>query len=160
MGKGFEFKCKNCDHTLYVNLGVGFKYPHHCTRILEDIKNGKLGEEFREIADSIKNPAVYSTEDLYLCENCGELKSEWTIALCSPITDLPRSDRPFSSVCKCSESDTYVMEYQLGTEYEIKLINNYYCDKCKIKMTKVTEYENLECPHCRSVLDYEIYCWD
>ena len=161
MGKGFKFKCKNCAYSLTANLGVGFKYPHHCARILEDIKNGKLGKEFKEIADSSENPAVYASIDLYLCENCKALKPELTIALCSPIIDLPKSDRPFSVASGCSEPDTYVMEYQLGTEYEIKLIKNYYCGKCKIKLTKVTEYENLECPHCRSELNYDmVCCWD
>ena len=26
MGKGFEFKCKNCDYSLSANLGIGFNY--------------------------------------------------------------------------------------------------------------------------------------
>jgi len=160
VGKGFDFECKNCNFSLSANLGIGFGYPNLCTKILDNIKNGTLGKELQEIADNINNLAIYASQDLYLCENCRDLSPELTIALCSPLTDLPKSDRPFSSVCECSESDTYVMEYQLGTEYKTELIIAYFCDKCKTKMTKVTSYENLECPHCRSVLDYEMYCWD
>lgn len=160
MGTGFEFKCKNCNYKLSVNLGIGFRYPYLCNSILDDMKSGKMGKDFQEKANNIKNPAVYVPRDLYLCENCGDLRPELTIALCSPINDPRESDAPFSSVCECLEFDTYVMSYMLGTEYKKELVNEYHCKKCKTKMKKLTSYKKLKCPQCQNLLSYSKYFWD
>lgn len=160
MGTGFEFKCINCNYKLSVNLGIGFRYPYLCNNILDDMKKGTMGKDFQEIANNVKNPAVYASQDLYLCENCGCLKPELTIALCSTINSHSKSDRPFSSVCEHLELDTYVMSYQLGTEYKTELISEYHCEKCKTKMKKISSYKKLKCPQCQNLLNYSKYFWD
>ena len=50
-----------CNEEFDINLGGGIWHSYVCDKIFGDVKNGKFGEDFKESANTITNPAIHQS---------------------------------------------------------------------------------------------------
>ena len=169
MGSGYVIKCKECGFSYDVSIGIGFLYSDVCDKILEDMKNGKFGEDFKESANTITNPAIHQSDELFVCDNCGFWRASEIIDLCSPIETKKKkkclfwikdilNDEP-------KEITSYVMTAQIGRTHQIVRSVEHKCDCCRTNMHPIEESNirrfNLRCPKCHEQLLISFpYDWD
>lgn len=154
MGIGYEFTCEKCGHTYDVMLGSGFLLPTLFRDTLEEIREGKLGEEFREIL--LKNPwaAVDCENELYKCR-CGN----WSVEQCNDlyVPKDPEAVRKMKYGEKTAEEWgelPYVMKWQLDKYFSLARQRTHLCKKCGREMKKIKHPDEsircsgLSCPEC------------
>ena len=71
MGMGKIFKCENCGESFITMMGIGMNFPFEYQEIVNDIKNGKYGEEFKDLMLSREGVVVDLEKCLYICDKCG-----------------------------------------------------------------------------------------
>ena len=58
MGSGFEYKCSKCNNEYGITLGIGMMYPVVYKELVDEVKNGAFGEEWKQLFDNTENIAV------------------------------------------------------------------------------------------------------
>ena len=154
MGIGYEFTCEKCGHTYDVMLGSGFLLPSVYEEAIEDIREGKMGEEYREIL--LENPwaAVDCENELYKCR-CGN----WSVEQCNDLY-LPKDPEAVRKM-KYGEKTAeelgelpYVMQWELKENFTLARQREHRCKKCGREMRKILRPEayvrryGLPCPKC------------
>ena len=153
MGGGKQFECSKCGKRYYANIGIGFLFSEVYSKTVEDITNGKYGENFKRSFESVKHAAVDAEYHLYKCKKCDHWDTESGMSLYAP-----------------NEEDivvrkSYVMPYELKSDYHIYKRYIHKCEKCSSVMHKATnkELEELKCPYCGGAPDERKkfhMCWD
>lgn len=81
MGQGYSYKCKNCNYTLEYLQGVGFMFIMEAEKLLSDMQTGKMGKRFMIAANEASLPEVEHSRELYICDECGELRPDMKLEL-------------------------------------------------------------------------------
>ena len=84
MGYGEEFKCSKCGYEYMYGVGVGFMFPKVYEELLESVKEGDYGEEWKELVLKTDNIAIDAETYLYCCKSCGNWKTEEGLSLYVP----------------------------------------------------------------------------
>ena len=139
MGSGYGFVCKKCGNRYSVNTGIGFMFPDEYKKLVDKIKKGRYGEEWKQLFKSTPKAVVDAESELYICNGCGN----WDV---SPVASIYAPDKPDSA----EKPVHYVMKSDLESDYHI--VKRYYhkCGKCGKRMHRGTEREmiSLPCPKC------------
>ena len=147
MGSGKAYKCSKCGKKYYALTGIGFMFPTVYENVMDDIKNGKYGQERKELASKEKNVAVDAERHLYVCGKCHHWSTEYGLSL---YTLSEPEDLPYMADIK----GAHILK-----RYTHK------CEKCGAMMHKATKEEeiSLPCPDCGGAPDmtYDNWiCWD
>ena len=139
MGSGYGFVCKKCGNRYSVNTGIGFIFPNEYKKLVDKIKKGRYGEDWKHLFMSTPGAVVDAEKELYICKGCGN----WDV---SPVASIYAPDKPDS----IEKPVHYVMKSDLESDYHI--VKRYYhkCGKCGKRMHRATEREmiSLPCPKC------------
>ena len=170
MGRGIGFKCSKCGHKYSYGTGVGFLFPMVYEELLASVKEGKYGDNWKELALKTENVAIDAEIYLYCCKSCGNWKTEEGLSLYAPKDpeEIKRKEQeekePWCVGFDFKEA-SYVTDYELKKFYVVLKKYIHKCPKCGKPMHKATRKEafNLPCPKCGSApqSDYlRIINWD
>lgn len=151
MGSGYSFVCKKCHHEYSVNLGIGMMFPTVYRACLSDIKEGKYGEEWKELASSEEYVAVDASRCLYICDSCGNWDLTYSLSLYKPKNPESIPDKQFGiKTVREWGYVPYVTLRELNSNYIFLKSYVHKCDKCGNRMHKAdTErLSSLACPKC------------
>lgn len=152
MGSGYELSCKKCGFTRDIHLGISFRYPVRCADILEEMKNGAFGKEFMADANSIPHAAVHYEETIFLCDHCGNWKTDMKIDLCAPEGEYRGHKGRFSTAFDYPKDMPYVLKCEMGETYRVVRSKPYRCSKCGHALRTVKKNEKGRCPKCGGAL--------
>lgn len=148
MGYGFEVKCKKCKFKQMYLLGVGMMFPEVYRRIVESVRNGEYGEEWKECFKKNTGAVIRAEQRLYQCSYCNNIEQDYDLSL-------------YLNKNETAPEHGYWL-YDGDFNHEYKFVKSYVhkCSKCSKRMHVVKNYENttLPCPKCGSNLkiDYGI----
>lgn len=154
MGSGYIYSCDKCKESYSIYLGVGMMYFEQYRGIANQIKKGKLGEEYQSIIKSDKKIVIDADNVVYLCNHCGN----WNV---EPVLDL--YELKAAENLSVEKSD-YVQGFQnvifkfpsVVKSDNYKLLKKYIhkCSKCGKRTRKLDTIHKKEipCPKCRSVM--------
>lgn len=83
MGDGISLKCK-CGKKESLHFGVGMMYQQIFREVLENAKDGDLGETWKELVQSEEFIAIDASRYLFYCEECGHWEMEYGYDLYKP----------------------------------------------------------------------------
>ena len=155
MGYGYSLECRKCHSSFSVDLGCGMMFPIVYSRIVEEIKQGKFGDEWKEFFLNQPYMLVDGNNRLYLCEQCGKWSVEPSLSLYAPddINDIPRllqegNAQSFDIWAYCQS----MWEFKWLKGYHFVKAYSHKCSICGRRMHKVKELhdEQLCCPDCGS----------
>ena len=92
MGRGYCFECKKCHYEYDVCVGFGMLFSYTYKQIVNEIKNGVYGNEWKDIFLSRNDIAVNAEKYLYTCQ-CGNWSVKPSLSLYAP----KNSDKPIES---------------------------------------------------------------
>ena len=166
MGRGLSYRCSKCGKTYYANTGIGFMFPEVYKETHSDVKSGKYGEDWKELALSGELIAVDAELYLYVCRKCGHWEVEPDLSLYAPNDPeaLKKKEYGIKTVEEWGEVP-YVMGDDLESDYHILKRYVHKCKKCNDDMHRAAEDEknSLPCPNCGGTPDKsnpEIVMWD
>ena len=151
MGSGMLYTCEKCGSSHSLALGIGFSFPRVCQQIMDDIRWGKFGEEWKTLVEANALVAVDAELRLYQCA-CGHWEVEYGLSLFEPKD---------CEVVLAEESGENAAEWGRapcvmgpGLERDYKLLKEWVhrCPKCDAAMEAVDGGEcfpgELTCPDC------------
>ena len=95
MGRGITVICNCQKEGRDFLLGIGLLYDATHKDIIRDIKKGKYGEEYKNIAESIKNIAINARRYLYYCKKCGNIEDCHKMDLYAPKNEKVAKECPW-----------------------------------------------------------------
>ena len=164
MGIGLNFKCQKCGKEYRVMRGVGMMFPLTYERTMEAIKEGRYGEQWKQIVTETSYAAVNAEKEVYLCSSCGSWRTERNLSLYRP--NDPEQIRTKQYGIKTVEEwgdVPYVDRDDLKRDYKLIKAFPHKCGKCGKRMRKAKEAEikKLPCPRCGTVNSSNgILLWD
>ncbi len=166
MGSGIGLKCSKCGKEYAAYTGIGFLFPQVYKETLTDVKNGKYGEEWKNLALSEELVAVDAERYLYVCEKCGHWDTEPDLSLYAPndVEKIKQKKYGEKTVEQWGEVP-YVMSDGLEEDYHLLKRRDHICEKCGGVMHKATREEEytLHCPDCGGAPVEGYHClhkWD
>lgn len=164
MGSGYMYKCRKCKNEYTVRLGGGMSFPAVYRQVLNDIKSGVYGDELGELANSHQYTAVNAIRWVYICNHCGNWKSDYILDLYVP-TDIEKIAKTKYGVKTVDEWGyvPYVMPYSLRANYKLLKRFIHKCPDCGKRTHKASEKElqKLPCPNCKTKGNKAAYLnWD
>ena len=166
MGDGARYKCSQCGEEYMVCTGRGFLFPMQFEEIQEAVRNGKYGQEWKNLVCSGKYVSVDAEEYVFVCDNCNHWVVEEELSVYEPNNPQLLAKRRFGE--KTVEEwggVPYATTEDFVEDYHLLKRRIHKCEKCGEEMHIATENEidNLPCPCCGGAKDdkYISYiCWD
>ena len=148
MGAGYSYRCSKCGEEYSVHLGAGMLFPSAYERLVNEIKEGVYGEEWKTLFEGNDMTAVDAEISLYYCSECNSWKNENGLSLYIP-KDPESIRKRYESIGE-ADGPRYVMRHELQEDYRLLKEYIHTCDKCGGKMHEATqeEIDNLPCPSC------------
>ncbi len=163
MGMGRSFTCRKCGKEYDVFWGIGFRFPLIYEELLEDIKNGKYGQEWKDLVLRGEHVAVDAEDCVYLCKKCGHWDAEPNLSLYAPNDPEAIMKKEAAEEEKVS---SYVMSYELKKDYHLLKRRLHKCPECGGLMHRATDSEisRLRCPDCGGIpeenYNHGMILWD
>ena len=151
MGYGYVYSCSKCKKRYSVNPGFGKLFPEVYQSLIQDIKDGKHGEEMQKLLEETKYAAVNAERVVYICMECShwEMGTDDTLYAPNDPDALARKQYGIKTVEEWGYAP-YVMKMDLEEDYHV--LKRYYhkCCKCGKRMHKASdeEMQHLPCPKC------------
>ena len=164
MGSGLSFTCKKCGNNYRVHWGIGIFYPQVYKGVVENIKNGEYGQEWKALFSSKEYVAVEAAICVYHCKKCHSWRDEPDFSLYEPnsleeirkMQNERNNDDEWGAVpCGSFKEDYHILKRRI-----------HYCTNCGEEMQKLMTYEELQklpCPQCGNIPEEEDsspFMWD
>ncbi len=163
MGTGYTYRCNRCNYELSVCCGIGFDFPRLYMQTVQEIRQGKYGQKWKELFENTPGAAIDAERELYVSSSCGNCKEDLNLAIYKQKkSDVPGGDKEDFST-EVSEFDYgYVMRMDLKEHYTIVKSYAHKCPECGKRMHKYRVSDQLKCPECKEgQLEMEgILMWD
>ncbi len=148
MGAGLQKKCPKCGYTIDFSEGVGFLYPTIYDETVQKAKDGELGEDLQTFFKEHEDGMINAENVTLCCEDCGYLTMDKDLTMYVP------------GDAKDVEGDKYI-PMLIPSNYEVYSRYTHKCEKCDGKMKRVSMYDQLLCPKCKTPLEDEMeIMWD
>lgn len=163
MGDGRAYKCSKCGKEYSALTGVGFMFPSVFKELTEEIKNGKYGQKWKDLALSEKYVVVDAERYLYVCGKCDHWSTDYGLSLYAPVNTDKIANMSFGD--KTVAELGYIPYVTNFRGFHILKRYVHKCEKCGAVMHKATNKEerDLPCPDCGGAPDptYDNWiCWD
>jgi len=155
MGLVHSFICKNCHYVFEATLGTGMFYRKTYNRIVEEIKQGKHGEEYKKIFEEHPLAAVNCELFAAVCTQCKKLDTVEHLGLYLPnyengdCPDAGNDPRVLSwAFHKCMDYN-----HKCSCGGEMKIIDDIFT---------MVDNGTLKCPNCDGKMEWtrESFFWD
>ena len=128
-------------------------FPRVYRGLLDEIKNGKYGEDFQYLANSVQYAAVNAVKQVYICSHCGRWRTEYVLDLYEPKNTKIISQQKYGD--KTVAELGYVPCFLPWIDRDnYKLLKRFIhkCPDCGKRTHKAskTETDCLPCPKCKS----------
>ena len=140
MGNGYRYNCKKCGHEYSIHIGSGMLYPMAYEILVNDISEGKYGEDRQRAFNDTLYAAVNAEKMLYICDKCNhwEIRNDLTIY-------APNDPDQIENECYGDKTVKelgcipYVMKYDLKENFHA--IKRFYCScpECGKRMHKASD---------------------
>lgn len=139
MGNGFLIKCERCGYEFTCFTGIGMMFPVVYKDIVNDIKDGKYGEEHKVFLNEHPNAVINCERKFYMCSDCGAIDTARDLSIYLPKEDVPAPD--------------YIMPNDLKSGYKKVLEYKHKCISCggimrSESLPDQVEEGNVKCPSC------------
>ncbi len=163
MGNGYIYKCSCCGYEHEVFLGCGMLFPQVFKKVNKDVKEGKYGQEWKELASSKELAAADAYKYLFVCDNCKNWKEDYGLSLYAP--NNPEAIKKKKYGIKTVEEWGEVPYVTTWEDYHLLKEFAHKCDKCSCNMRQASESEvfSQPCPRCGGSVDPDcisIVMWD
>lgn len=153
MGRGYEATCGKCKHDNQVFLGVGMMFPKVYQDLIEGIRKGEFGEEWRTLESDGEFVAVDARKRLFLCPECGGWEVEPSLSLYAPLDTEAVKEKMYGDRSLAERGYVpYVMSHELAREYRLIKEWVHVCPRCGSVMResegKSPEALGLGCHEC------------
>ena len=149
MGGGTCFSCNQCGHKDTVCFGIGFLFPQLYQDVVEKIRKGKYGREWKQVFESEPGAAVDVEMQLYVCPECGTYKQDLNLSLYKPAPDADYIQEWILSGRKYDMDMKYVTPYILTKDYRQLKRYVHKCHACGKRMHQYRVGDRLACPKCK-----------
>ena len=123
----YELHCRKCRYHLHFSHGVLMSFNETNKELLEKMKQGEFGDDFKKIANEHPNAKAYHSSELFRCPECGELEGGRVIELRegwnNTLIEIPHNCK------KCNTKMEVVSERDFYGE------GNFICPSCKEKLS-------------------------
>ena len=145
------------------------RYPELFKETLQDFKEGKYGEERRQLSLSEELVIVDAENYIFVCKKCGNWTEDLGLSLFAPNDVNKLKKKKYIKHVEEWGTTAYYMPYGMipGFQEDYHLLKRYVhkCDKCGSVMHKATKKEecHLPCPECGGSPDpsfISIVNWD
>lgn len=93
MGYGLITKSKKCKYKGQFHFGVGMMFPRIYQRIVEEVRSGEYGEEWKLFFEENLGAAIMAEQRLYQCSACNHLEQDCDLSLyCNKNETPPEQD--------------------------------------------------------------------
>ena len=158
MGRGNTYKCEKCDEVYNITLGVGMLYPIAYEELIEEIKSGAYGDDWKELFLSWDFVVADAKLYFYYCESCGQWEVSKDASLYAPNDVESLKKEQFGE--KTVEEWGYVPYADTADDETYHLLKKriHVCLKCNSEMTRYNEsqlndpvFNELGCPECGTI---------
>lgn len=157
MGKGFEYTCKKCHYSEYVNLGVGMSFPRVYEYLIDKAHDGSLGFRWQELSTRCNLTAINAERKFYLCPKCSNWKLDYDKSLYHPIDEEKTAAKLYRPDSIWQWNDfPYVSPRTLNSQYHKLAHYTHICKECGTAILCIQESElhhlhcklQFKCPSC------------
>ena len=155
MGESIHYTCGKCGNTEDPCLGIGMAFPSVYRELMDEIRQGRHGEEWRSLVESGEHIAIDGDEKLYACETCGHWEVEPDLSLYEPkdvAKLLEKLTEQFGEERVAEWGGApYVMSWELEEDYKLLKHREHRCPDCGGAMNAFDDFEsapNVKCPKC------------
>ena len=159
MGSGIHFICNDCGRVYECSTGIGFAFPKQYKKLLDSVKKGKYGKEWKELVLNTRNIAIDAKTRLFICDKCSKWKTEEGLSLyVTKEGNQTEENREFDY-----SNASYVTDFDLENYYTLLKEYDHICPKCKniMRLGLEDEEDDLPCPKCGGKnYSIEYISWD
>ena len=139
MGNSYSYECKKCGTRYEAGSGIGSLYPIQYKSLLEEIREGAYGAEWKKAFADTPGAALDASEFVFLCDSCGKWENGPDISLY-----VPKDPADAGKACPMLWSSVDRKKYRLTKRF----VRN--CPACGQHMRKASAKEmyTLPCPEC------------
>ena len=151
MGTGIEYKCPKCSFQKSFHLGSGFGYPSVYQEVIDKIRKGAYGKEWKMFFEEHPGAVVNAEIELYRCPACNHLEEDYNLSLYEHKEGRPPEYGYWISWGDEKQNYRYIKSYK------------HHCPKCGKRMKKITEdTAPIPCPKCGEILEQDPWLvkWD
>ncbi len=155
MGGSISFICNHCRYQENIHTGVGYAFPYVYKEVVNDIKEGKFGEKWRDLFLNTPHAVVNANLEAYYCPSCGKWMSDYNLSLYVPI------DSDEQDITEVALPD-YVCPWELPHEWKMLRLYIHKCPDCGKRM-RYARWDDLPlCPQCgqRGTFGSGTVLWD
>ena len=151
MGKGYVYKCNNCNNEYTAYVGCGMLYPDDYRKKLSEIVGGAYGAKWQSLLKKTELAAINADKVIYVCSTCNRWEEGTDVTLYAP--KKPESILHMQYGDKTVEKWGHV-PWVTGRDLKenYRILKRYYhkCVKCGKRMHKASDEElwSLPCPKC------------
>ena len=154
MTKQRSYRCSKCGHVYYVFTGPASNYPAQYYGVMQDIRAGEYGEEWKTAFEKTPFAAFNAVELLYLCDDCNvwEVAADITLYAPNDVEKIKKKRYGDDTVGKLGYVP-YVTVDELKTDCHVVKQYVRKCECCEKPMRKVPDRERvkLRCSMCGAV---------
>lgn len=158
MGIAILFTCPECENSLFLSEGVGFRYPRICEETRKQAINGEYGNDLKELLSSFSDCVIDAAQIVLKCPDCHTVTNQKDLSVYELNDDSKKEQYQKPSASKSdprsypfSDVDTLIYQYP------------HLCPKCGKLMQKISlsMYMDIHCPKCGSIMEAsEFEHWD
>ena len=157
MGAVYGFECLCCGYKKTLSIGIGFLYPVIYNRVRQQVYQGYYGEEMRLFLKENPYRVIIAENELYVCEDCGELSARDVLGMYKPIDETEESIKKINKASMDARKPKMVLSNELKGKYIKYKDYDHRCDICNGKMIMIPrkEYDTVRCPKCKNVMEWD-----
>ena len=145
MGRGYDFKCKQCGHSYGNRLGIGGIFTRFYQQYANEILSGAWGEKWKDRLSSLEYAAIDIHNKLYLCKSCHNWTEEPSLAIYVP------NDQATIDKSHLIDGTSNVL-WAVIPDWNYHFLASYVhkCSKCgkRMRHIEVNPQTELSCPKC------------
>ncbi len=140
MGKGYTWKCPQCEYSFSNCEGIGFLFPVVYEETIEKAKERKLGKTLKKFFEEHEDGTIDAERVTLCCDKCGNFSGAQDLTMYIPKYPVVKRRN-------------YLMKWEIDYSYEKYADFPHKCGKCRGKMHVVKQDEDLICPECGATLE-------
>ena len=168
MGTSIPYTCGACGAVRDPFVGIGMAFPTVYRETMDEIRQGKHGEEWRSLVESGELIAVDAEDKLFVCSACGAWEAAPDLSLYEPVDveKLLTKQYGIKTVAEWGEVP-FVTSWELEEDFKLLRRREHRCPDCGGEMQpfvgEIEDAPKVKCPKCGGEMtagDGPMILWD